>query len=293
MVKLKKIGFSGFLLLMCSVLFLLPSVTFAEEVGTDTLVQPMELTETQKESLRGLGFSEREINFITEEEYQRVAHLEGEIESQETKFYEVTVLADGESLINEVSKEQATRGAIKSKITKPGEIRPLATQTKNTSWMSLTITSSKLSNGNTYLHNSFFWLSAPAVGFKDVVSITHSASAVKIPDTENFVYRYTDGRGTHTNGAIQIQNSNQGTAAYFDLKVVGANTAPYDQEGYLNLQVKKGNTNDVSANAYGHYDHITIALTGTPSIGIKSGSISIGGVTKVTKATSPMILFNY
>lgn len=66
-----------------------------------------------------------------------------------------------------------------------------------------------------------------------------------------------------------------------------------DQQGYLSFEVKKGSSNDLRANAYGHYDHITIQLSASPSIGIKTGSISVGGVTKVTKATSPMILFNY
>lgn len=55
--------------------------------------------------------------------------------------------------------------------------------------------------------------------------------------------------------------------------------------------MKKGNKNDVRANAYGHYIHVTLGLTGT--ISIKTGDISLGAQTQKTYMPDTMILFNY
>lgn len=123
--------------------------------------------------------------------------------------------------------------------------------------------------------------------------LTHSASAVKVPGTQKFKYSYVDGQGTKYRDAKSIQNNAQGAAAYFDLTWIASNGSPLDQQGYLSFEVQKGNSQDIRANAYGHYDHLTIALSISPGIGIKTGSISVGGVTTTTKATSPMILFDY
>lgn len=280
--KLKTVRISG-LLLLGIMLFFLPTEINAEEI--DELVQPVELTQTEQGALLNLGFTDQEISTMTDEEYQSYANLDGELTAKEIKHYKVTEYENGESEMTQVTEREALRGIMNNQIT------PFATDTKKNSWMTLTLSSSKLSNGNILLKNSFKWANIPAITLKDVVAITHSATAVKVPSTQKFVYKYTDGKGTHTRGATSFTPSAQGTAAKFDIVGTGKNAPPRNQNGYLSFQVKKGNKNDIRANAYGHYHHVTLGITGT--ITLKPGSISVGGVSKVSKAGVPMILFNY
>lgn len=170
-----------------------------------------------------------------------------------------------------------------------GYYKSFATANQTNSWMRLTLTSSKLSNGNTLLKNYFSWQRQPNIGLKDVVGITHSASAVKVPNTQSFVYSYIDRGKLHSKGAHSYQHSAVGTGAKYDLQVIGS--PPTNHHGSLSFQVKKGNKNDVSANAYGHYAHTTLGLAGT--IDLKTGSLSVGGASKVSYAKVPYILFNY
>src|SRR5690606_7028750 len=124
-------------------------------------------------------------------------------------------------------------------------ISTMATSTVKTSWLKMTTTSSKLSNGNILLKNSFVWLKNPNVKLTDVVGITHSGSAVKVPGTEGFSYKYTDGRGVHTLGSKSTSRNSYGIAKKFNLKAVGSNIPPYNHNGYISVQVKKGNKNDI------------------------------------------------
>lgn len=223
---------------------------------------------------------------MTAEEYENFADLDGEVVSESTEFYQVTEYDDGEVEITPVSEGQALRGALNDH----GPVMQAA-QTATNSWMSLTLTSSKVSNGNILLKNSFKWLKSPIVGLTDVLAITHSASAVKVPNTDSFTYKYTDGVGTHAKGATATVQSTVGTAKKFDLKVIGSNAAPTNQHGYMSFQVRKGNQYDIRANAFGHYTHVTIGFTGT--ITLKPGSITVGGNLQKSEANVPMIMFNY
>lgn len=267
--------------LFVGISLLTPTLVFASE-NTDS-VTAVTLNEEQKDRLINLGFSHEEIRTMSETEYKKFADLNGVLTSKETKYFEVIEEQNGDSEFIEVSKEQAMKGMLKS------EIQSYATATQTNSWMRLTLTSSKLSNGNTLLKNNFSWQRQPNIGLKDVVGITHSANAVKVPNTQSFMYSYIDKGKLHSKGPDSYQHSAVGTSAKYDLKVVGS--PPTNHHGYLSFQVKKGNKNDVSANAYGHYAHTTFGITGT--IDLKTGSLSVGGASKVSYAKVPYILFNY
>lgn len=57
------------------------------------------------------------------------------------------------------------------------------------------------------------------------------------------------------------------------------------------VEVSKGNTNDISANAFGHYTHTT--LTFSINVSIKTGDIGLGMATAETKMTNTAIKFNF
>lgn len=92
--------------------------------------------------------------------------------------------------------------------------------------------------------------------------------------------------------AKRIEIQHYGVAASFDLKgITVGGSGVIDQQGYIMVQVSKGNTNDRQANAYGHYSHTTFGVTG--SISIRQGGLSIGGVRTSRKMPDTMILFRY
>lgn len=258
------------------------------EQPIDRLITPINLSNEEKERLVQLGFTENEIATMSLEEYNKYRDLDGELLSLEESYYKIVSDSQGNVLKTVEVSEDATLTALDQSTP---TFRATASDTEETSWMKMTTTSSKLSNGNIQLKNSFIWLNNPQVALTDVVAISHSANAVKVPDTEGFSYKYTDGKGTHSVSASGTTRNDYGIAKKFNLKAIGINSPPTNHNGYISVQVKKSNQNDIRANAYGHYTHVTIGFTST--IDIKSGSISVGGTISESKMTDTMILFDY
>ncbi|WP_313891960.1 hypothetical protein [Psychrobacillus sp.] len=158
----------------------------------------------------------------------------------------------------------------------------------------MTTVATKLSGGKILLLNNFSWISQPNFTLTDVVAVTHSASAVKIPGTEGFSYTYRDAYGLHSVAESSTTRNSYGIAKTFNLKSFGADSPPYDHTGYVSVQVEKGNTGDTKANAYGHYSHTTVRIGTSVSVSIpKAGSINITGQLSKTDMPDSMVLFNY
>lgn len=263
---------------------------YAEEdlTNEDVIVQPINLTSDQVKQMEGLGFTKEEIDEMDEEEFEENKEYTGTVISQEEKYYKVeTDYSNTINQITPVSEKEALSEISKENNT----IMAHSAVTKSSSLLKMHTSASKLSNGNIKLKNSFRWLKQPQVAFKDVVGISHSASAVKVPGTANFSYAYTDGTGKHKVDAIGTKTSSTGVAKKFDLKKVGATIAPYDHHGYVSVQLKKGNKNDIRANGYGHYVHTEVGLSA--SVSIKTGELSVGPNIKQSKMDDTMVMFNY
>lgn len=282
-------------------------VTETEDVLFDEIVKPVILTDVEKANLKNLGFSAEEIATMTDEEFKKQEALQGEIVVKDDNYYEFTTDNNDVTTAIEVTEKQAIERS-SSTLTftplpprtgtidlykPPTSVMGSATSPVNSkTWLKLTTTSSKLSNGNTLLKTSFVWLRDPNLKLTDVVGITHSASAVKIPNTTSFAYKYTDGKGVHTLGSKSTTTNISGIAKRFNLKAIGTNIPPTNHNGYISFQVKKGNKNDVSANAFGHYLHLTGGFTGA-TIGMTPGSMTLGWNAKYTRLAETLIVFKY
>ncbi|MET4562720.1 hypothetical protein ABIA69_003911 [Lysinibacillus parviboronicapiens] len=251
-----------------------------------------ELTVAQKEQLEQLGFSEQNIASMTIEEYLQFENvIAAEPSVKEETFYKITTDQEGNVINIEEYDEQDT---IRLMNIDDFMIQPLSSNTSNTaktSWMSMTTTSTKLTNGRILLQNSFSWLKNPVVGFTDMVGMNYSDKVVIEPSTVKFSYKYTDGIGQHTKSYTNLDYNTNGIAATFDLRVVGQNAGTSNHYGYLAVEVKKGNVNDVSANAYGRYTHSTLSFT--VALAIRSGDISLGLATAESKMTGTAIVFDF
>ncbi|MGG2028767.1 hypothetical protein AB1282_23965 [Gottfriedia sp. S16(2024)] len=252
---------------------------------SEELVSPVQFNTLESIKLQNLGFSSDEINSMSVEEYNGFKDLYGSNLTTDENYYKITQeIPYSEPSVEEISKAQAINEINTTKLAR-------GTSSKTTGYLKMTTSSSKLSNGNTLLKNSFTWLKSPNMKLTDVVAITHSASSVKIPNTDKFSYKYTDGKGIHSVGATSTTKNNKGIAKKFKLKDLGINVAPYNHNGYLSVEVTKGNKNDITANAYGHYTHLTLGVTS--SIDIKTGSIGVGIFCTSTDMDETMIKFNY
>lgn len=286
----KILGLSLFLILPFSfVSFDVASASESDLVNVDPIIESVKLNADQIQELQNLGFNEDEISSMSEEEYLNFNDIDGNLTEKEDSYFKVVANEQGDILESTKISEEAAENSllipnIPSRVTR-------ATNSTTTGLLKMTITSSKLSNGQTLLKNSYEWKKAPNIGLKDVVAITHSASAVKIPGSVVSSHKYSDNYGVRTVKASATTQNSKGVAKTFDVKVIGAGVSPYDQHGYISVKVEKGNKTDVQANAYGHYIHLTIGVAG--SIGLTSGQISVGGAIIKTQMDDTMIKFKY
>lgn len=269
-----------------------------EDVFYEELVIPVTLTSKEEKNLKKLGFSDEEINTMTEEEFEKYKNLDGKLINKTDKFYKITTDQDSITSAIVVSEKEALAqsGYSESAGEEPPAVEPgisvMAVDTRSTTWLKMTTSSTKLSTGATLLKNSFVWLRNPNVALSDVVGITHSASAVKLAGTESFAYKYTDGLGVHTTGSTSTVRNSVGLAKKFNLKAIGTNAPPYNHNGYISVQVKKGNQYDIRANAYGHYAHLTAGVTGG-TIGLSVGSLTLSYAFRYTRVSDTMVTFSY
>ncbi|XZF74939.1 hypothetical protein ACSBO6_15165 [Bacillus sp. AL-1R] len=252
---------------------------------SEELVSPVQFNTLERIKLQNLGFSTEEINSMTVEEYNDFKDLYGSNLALDENYYKLTQdIPYSDPAVEEISKAQAINEINTTKLGR-------GTNSKTTGYLKMTTSSSKLSNGNTLIKNSFTWLKTPNMKLTDVVAITHSTSSVKIPNTDKFSYKYTDGKGIHSVGAKSTTKNNKGIAKKFNLKDLGINMAPYNHNGYLSVEVTKGNKYDITANAFGHHTHITAGVI--YSLDIKTGSIGVGVAGIKNTMENTMIKFNY
>jgi len=268
-----------------------------DAVIEDTIIQPISVSVKDQQRLIELGFTEDEIEVFNQEEYAKYIGLNGTLlESSESVKEVVVNTLTGEIVSSEPIPKSEALAKIKLQEAAPEIAQTCSGQNncwEQTSWMKLQTTASKLSNGRIFLKTSFTWLSRPAVRLTDVVAVTHSPSAVKIPSSDTFSYTYKDGVGTHSVAPKQIQRTGPGVAARFNLKDIGTNAAPYDHRGYITLQITRENNNITKGNAYGHYSHTTVGVATSVSIASNGVGISIGGVRTSSNMSNPVVLYYY
>lgn len=247
-----------------------------------------ELSKEQIETLEELGFSKEMAPNVPLTEYNLYYKNLNAVEEPitDTKYYKV--VENDLDLSNPMSVyEYNEQDALIEMEKEQNLITTYASDTEKTNWLSMTLTSTKLSNGRTLLKNEFLWLKIPNVTMTDGVGITYGGGAVSYKDTFNFSYIATDGNGNVTyNKQKDFTPGVYGVVARYNLKTISGK----GHRGYLSVQVERKGS-DTKNNAYGHYTHTTVGITGT--IGIKTGEISLGWAAKETKMPNTMITFSY
>lgn len=257
-------------------------------INVDAANKGSELSIEQIEFLEELGFSKEMAPKVPLEEYNLYYKDLNAVEEPitDTKYYKI--VENDLDLHKPMSVyEYNEQDALIEMEKEQNLITPYDIDVQKTNWLSMTLTSTRLSNGRTLLKNEFMWLKIPTVTMTDGVGITYGSGAVSYRDTFNFRYIATDSYGNVTyNKQEDFTPDVVGLVARYNLKTISGNA----HEGYLTLQVERKGT-DTKNNAYGHYTHTTFGLTGT--VGIKTGEISLGWAAKETKMPNAMITFDY
>lgn len=257
-----------------------------------------------RDNLIELGFTDDEINNFTDKEIDEFSKLEGTIVSKKTTYTRIS--PDGIS--TEISKKEAVKEAEEinkknQEIVSDDLVTTNETSTGSATNLLLeqTVTVSSLNNGQYFIKNSFKWLTNSLSRFTDVLAISHSTSLSNNSSNAGAVYLYdwkvsngypnSGSTGTKTNQITSIKKSSStGFAWAIDLRLNNPNiagTTATNHRGYAFMIVNKTPSNFTGyANAYGHYFHQKIKLSGTMSISINGASVDVTPTLYFTEANN-------
>lgn len=257
-----------------------------------------------RDNLIELGFTEEEINNFSDDEFDKFSKLKGIIVSKKTTYTRIS--PDGTS--TELNKKEALKEAAeinkKNKETiEDNQVTTNETSTKRATNLLLeqTVTVSSLNNGQYFIKNSFKWLTNSLSRYTDVLAISHSTSLSNNSSNTGAVYLYdwkvSNGypnagtTGTKTNVISSIKKSSStGFAWAIDLKLNNPDikgTTATNHRGYAYMIVNKTPSNFTGyANAYGHYFHQKLKLSGTMSISINGASVNVTPTLYFTEANN-------
>ncbi|WP_235318523.1 MULTISPECIES: hypothetical protein [Lysinibacillus] len=258
----------------------MPFLTFIILTIFSTNASASELTPEEIEHLTTLGFSEDIASSVTKEEYvEYYQDLTAADESQSvTNYYNFVsnkYLPEGTLEVTKYSEAEAFR--------EMNKLEQFAVGINNSTWLAMTLSSTKLTNGRVLLKNEFMWKKGPQVFFKDAFAITHSANVVRYDNTINFRYIFRDIHGSDRYYTGSNEKNNNGVATLFDIK----GEPGYSHTGYLSVEANRSSSSDIRSNIFGHYTHMTIGFTG--SVTITTGDISLGLAAKESKADDASI----
>jgi hypothetical protein len=246
----------------------------------------------EQNHLRYLGFAEEVIATMTPEEYKNFSEVEPiEKPVSETILYKLKGNNKGELIDGE--KFSLDQGQALMKLDNyslnaggAGCTNPVFCNETN-SWISVTTSVSRVSDIEYLVNNSFVWKTNPSIVLTDMVGITYSSGFTYKNNSALFSHKYNVGNTQNTRGADKYVPGAQGFAALFDIAGGLAGLAS-NQHGYLSVRLTKANSNQLSANIYGHYTHTTFAIN--PYVSIITGDISLGFTTAENK-TDPTVLY--
>ncbi|GAA0835981.1 hypothetical protein GCM10008915_23420 [Bifidobacterium pullorum subsp. gallinarum] len=247
------------------------------------------LTDNDINRLSSFGFSQEEIQTFTPEEYavfneKNGYDTMGHVVEETTTFYK---LEDG--VTSAVSEQEAIEGA--AEIEKSNSIiSPMALPTDSVEkkgFIKMTLSVSKVLDSKGAWHgvytlkNSFHWLANPTYKLTDVTGISINPNLTYIQDSEYGSYKTISAGVSKITDTYPLKANKKdlsGIAFKVDLRTYtkDGSSSIGDHSGYVAFQVKKNS--GTSTNAFGHYIHLYNTVNF--GIDIKSGSISVSGVTQ-------------
>ncbi|PAV30443.1 hypothetical protein CIL05_04880 [Virgibacillus profundi] len=270
--------FSSFAIILsiAFVSFGFANVSYAAE-SNDKVVN---ISETDRDWLNGLGFSNEEINIMSDVSFNHIKEQfkgeKGEIVTKKEEYYKIN-----KKETVKLSKQEALSGIKLAKQLNKYNLLSGGYDTETDSWIKQTLSVSYIGNGKYLAKTRYEWLYQPAATFSDAIAITHDDN-VDV-DNNSFFSEHRSGSGYEFDYGADRSNY-YGLGDKFDLK------RSIPATGFMYYEFKRDKTSDNTADLYGHYTHAT--SPGGFNISLSLGVLSLSGVTE-TQATDTAVDVTY
>lgn len=255
-------------------------------------IHGVEMTCEQLNNLQNLGFNEKEIMHMDQEEFDANKYLFGEVVAETVKYYKTTTYYPNNSNLLSINNSEpiSVSEEINFEEYEQGnnivEIKPNGLSNGYTETTYKRMTTTIINLGSNYRYkNTVNWKQEPTVKNYDIIGIGIEQSKVYGISSTKYIkslYSY------NTNNACYDTTTTSGTwtlgADGYSVKFKVPYTSNYGTFGelyaYMYFNVDKSSSNTINVlNAYGNYRHATSNFTNTTfSFSITAlGIISIGG----------------
>jgi len=254
----------------------------------------LKLSKNEIERLIQLGYTEKQIELMTPEEYEREKNDHGKLVATEGSYYRIQKGKKPEK----ISKQQALKEVkeYKEKLEKKGQHTDEANtmaydDDSETSWMYMETKVTKYTDdsgaptGEYRFKHDFEWLTEPFWELTDVVAITHHDFFTYEEDSEYFKYyydRYYAGEYYDTKSVTDRtadEMSPEGLAFEVDLLSSDNSFDVRNHEGYMYYRTYLNDWDRNSGNVFGHYTHAEVGVTNL-TINLITGQLSVSGMVK-------------
>lgn len=258
----------------------------------------LDLNEQEIEQLLNLGYSEKQIQLMDEDEYERVKDEKGKILEKDTMYLKLEKGKKPQKITEEQAlkevKEHMEKMKKKKKSNSEISIKSeFDSSTEETSWMRVTLLVTQYTDdagertGIYRLKYDWEWLTDPIFALTDVIAISHPEYLTNDIGSEysKYIYGY-DKFGSIVNRSdykesADLKNSN-GMAFKVDLLSAYNGFDVVEHSGYMYYRVELSNYDYNPATAYGHYTHVEGDILGL-TLNLFNGNLSVGGVLKSTE----------
>jgi len=291
--KVKKVKKMKKILFLLIILFTFQNVK-ALEINDDGIYinyNNIEMTQKEINNLINLGFTEKQISLMDEEEFNSNKNLQGEIVAQETKYYMTTI----------TYSNSASTLSVKSSLPLKSETIEITEEEYNnsddlidnvsingksngyveTNYKKMTTTIVK--NGSNYRYkNDLVWKKMPSTRSYDIIGIGIDSTVSGISSSK-YLKQIADISDSSTktcyyqfSSSATWKQSSSGYAATFKLISNTSKKTVTALETYMYFNVQKLTENTIKViNAYGSYRHAQKKVESSVSNGV---SIGTGGI---------------
>ena len=225
----------------------------------------VEMTEKEYNNLLNLGFTEKYIAGIDQEEFLSNKDLEGTV-LQETKKYirTTTTMRNGIKITTreEITEEEAMQDK-ELQSQKNLNRGPAGNYYDGISMTATTIVTTKIIGiSNSYMRfmNNTEWLSIPTDRYYDVIGIGLESSKFHISSSLGFKEEWVTGNGTHANTKVCTPSSTS-TGGFAIFELPSGSLQSLEATFYYNVAKNSGVGTITSLYATGDYAHATSNVT--------------------------------
>lgn len=240
----------------------------------------VEMTEEEYNNLLDLGFTEKYISGMDQEEFLNNKDLEGTVMAEAKKYIRTTTtMRNGIKVTTreEITEEEAMhdKELQSQKILNRGPAGNYYDGISMTSTISVTTKIIGISNSYMRFMNNTEWLTIPTNRYYDVIGIGLESSKVQIASSLGFKEEWVTGNGTHSNTKVCAPSStNTGGFAIFGLP--SGSLQSLEATFYYNVSKKSGVGTITSLYATGDYAHALSNVSASSLMSHVSIGYSIG-----------------